>query len=221
MRPLNGSRAMTREEKNARRRELDANPFHRALTYKTAKAWRDAHRDEINARRRAKYAANRESFCARQRAYNEAHPEVKKKSWKRWASKPENRAKLRERDRIRAADPVAAERKRQLRRKRMKNPKVRNHVRWQKRFYYHKHKHDATGLRWKYKFLWLPAWRKIAAAGPDRIEKYRRRCAVQTWCYFVRWYFQETGERLSAQKNTEKISGGKTRPVNTQRKTKQ
>lgn len=201
MRPLNGKCAMTREEKNARRRELDADPFHRSLTLRTQRAWREKHKDEINARRRAKYAANPESERAKSKAWNEAHPDKRAASWKKWSAKPGNRAKLRARDRARAADPVKAEHNRQLRRERLKDPKVRNRVRWQKRFYYHQHKHDAIGLKWKYKFTWLPKWKKIASEGIERIERYRARCAVQTWSYFVQWYWREFGVRLEPQKS--------------------
>lgn len=200
MKPLNGKCAMTREEKNARRRELDADPFHHSLSRKTANAWREKHKDELNARKRAWYAANKDREQARVKAYREAHPDKRAASWKRWSSKPENVAKLRMRDRARAADPVQAERKRQLRRERMKDPRVRNRVRWQKRFYYHQHKHDTIGLMWKYKFIWLPKWKKIAAEGIERIERYRARCSVESWSYFVRWYRREFGIQLDPQK---------------------
>ena len=46
MKPLNGRCAMTREERNARRRELDLNAFHRSLSRKVAKAWKDKQRDQ-------------------------------------------------------------------------------------------------------------------------------------------------------------------------------
>lgn len=187
---------MTPEEKKARRRELEADPFRRSLMRKTQYAWRKKHKDEINARRRAKYAANKERERARQKAWRDANPDKRAASWKKWSSKPENRARLRARDRERYADPEYRKRKREYRREHLKDPKVLNHVRWLRRFFYHKHKHDAIGLRWKYKFQWLPHWKKVAAGGPDRVARYFARCAAETRSYFIRWYRSEFGIQL-------------------------
>jgi len=201
MKPLNGEKAMTPEERNARRRELDADPFHLALTRKTAKAWRDRNKEALNAKRRAKYAANRERELERQRAYAAAHPEVRKRAWAKWASKPENRIKLLMRDRKRSADPVEKEKRKAQRAEKIRtDPAYAENIRAQKRRAYHRHKYDAIGLRWKYRFLWMPKWRQILAQGLERIEQYRKRCCVQTWSYFVKWYKRETGVQLDPQK---------------------
>ena len=101
MRALNGKCAMTRDEKNARRRELDADPFHRALTRKTAKKWRDRNLEKIKAKRRAWYAENAERERARQRAWNAAHKDKRAAAWKKWADA--NRERLRARDAARYA----------------------------------------------------------------------------------------------------------------------
>lgn len=191
---------MTAEEKNARRRELDKDPFHHALSRKVANAWREAHKDELNARRRAKYAANKEREHALQKAWRETHKENTKAAWARYAAT--HRAQLRKRDKARAADPVIAAHKRELRRLREKDPKRANRRRWVKRLYYHTHKHDAKGLRWLINSLWLPKWREVVAAGPERIAKYRKRCAVRTRSYFDRYLHKigvaipETGDKI-------------------------
>lgn len=189
--PLNGVGRMTSEEKNARRRELDRDPFHHALSLRTAKAWRDRNPDkiaELNARRRAKYAANRERERARAKAWREANPDKVREAWKHYASKPGNRAKLRERDRKRYATPEARERLRELRRKRIaENPRCAARVRFQKRLAYHTHKHDGIGLRWMFLQSWSKLWPRVVAGGDAAIEKYHRRTKPRIWSYFLHW----------------------------------
>ena len=187
MRPLNGKCAMTREETNARRRELDADPFHRALTHKTQKAWRDRNRERINAKRRAHYAANSERERARQKAWREAHPDSRKASWKRWADA--NRERLRARDAARfatAADKARRERMIAARRERMANdPEYHEKIKAQKRALYHRNKNGAKFLRWRLKFILIPRWRKID--GEDAERKYLAHCNDRTRRLYMLW----------------------------------
>lgn len=188
MRCLNGHSRMTREEKNARRRELDKDPFHHELSLRTARAWRARNPDKIaalNARRRAKYAANKEKEHARAKAWREAHKADRNASYKLWAKR--NRSKLREKWRERGKDPVIAERRRQLRRKRMQDPQRRKHVNWLKRFYYQQHKYDRIGIRAMIRQEWLERWQSVVAAGEERIEKYLNRCGVRVKTFFGKW----------------------------------
>lgn len=187
MRALNGHSRMTPEEKNARRRELDKDPFHHALSRKTANAWREAHKDELNARRRAKYAENIEHEHEYRRKWREENKDKTKAAWKRYSSKPGNKTKLREKWRERAKDPVIAERRRELRRKRMLDPQRRKHVNWQKRFSYHAHKHDRIGIRAMVRQEWREKWQSVVAAGDERIEKYLKRCGVRVRSFFAKW----------------------------------
>lgn len=176
---------MTREEANARRRELDQNPFHRSLTRKVANKWRIAHRDELNERRRANYEKNKEREHARQKAWRKAHPESVKASWKKWADK--NRAYLHERDRIRYRDPAYREIKKQQRRELMKDPRRIARKRWKARVSYHKNKNTEVGIAWLIRNIWEPRWMQLIEEPEESIERYRRRCATRTWTYFVRW----------------------------------
>ena len=186
MRPLNGERAMTREERNARRRELDRNPFHLALSHKVRKAWRDRNKEKINARRLAKYALNREAESERRKAYHLAHPEKRKEAWKRYVSKPENRAYLRERDRKRSKESIR--RKIGRRKERMRTDKrYAAKIRWEKRFNYHRHKHDAIGIRAMLRQEWIAKWTSVVAAGEERIEKYLGRCGIRVRSFFGKW----------------------------------
>lgn len=185
MKPLNGRCAMTREERNARRRELDLDAFHHSLSRKVANAWREKHRDELNARRRAKYAANRERERARCRAWREANPELKRAAWQRWAKA--NREKLRKRDRLRYADPEQRAKKAEQRKAREATPEGRAKKRAARRYSYHKLKHSPLGFRRMYLQQWSKLWPKLVAEGEERIEKYHRRAAVRTWSFFLHW----------------------------------
>ena len=82
--------AMTKDDRNARRRELDRDPFHRALTRKTARAWRERNWEKLNAIRRDRYKTD-EAFRAAEKARHEryyaAHPEARAKACKKWADK--------------------------------------------------------------------------------------------------------------------------------------
>ena len=173
---------MTQEEKNARRRELNKNPFHHDLELKRQKAWRDRNRDKMNALRRKQYAENREKEIERGRKWRAENPEKSKAAWKKWADK--NRDYLRERDRIRRKDPKFAERKRELRKIRESSPEGRakrneSHKKW-----YHENKDKASILRWYMKFLWLPRWERLELEGPKAEELYLRRCNEKTrMCY--------------------------------------
>ena len=134
---------------------------------------------------RAKYAANKEKEHARAKAWREAHKADRNASYKLWAKR--NRSKLREKWRERGKDPVIAERRRQLRRKRMQDPQRRKHVNWQKRFYYQQHKYDRIGIRAMIRQEWLEKWKSVVAAGEERIEKYLKRCGVRVKTFFGKW----------------------------------
>lgn len=117
MTPINGKCRMTREERNARRRELNANPFHRALNNKVRRAWHAAHREEQNAKARAKYWADpelREKSRKARRANAEANKEREKACWKAWylAHRDEVCAKQRERTRTEKGRAYMIERNR-------------------------------------------------------------------------------------------------------------
>ena len=187
MKPLNGRCAMTRDEVNARRRELDADPFHRALTNKTAKAWRDRNRERINAKRRADYAANIERERARAKAWRDANPEKRSASWKKWADA--NRDRLRARDAARYATPADKARRERMiaaRRERMaSDPEYRAHVNALKRAYYHNSKTGAKFLRWYLKFILVPRWLKIE--GDEAERKYLARCNDRTRRLYMLW----------------------------------
>lgn len=190
MKPLNGRCAMTREERKARRRELDLNAFHHSLSRKVAKAWREKHRDEINARRREKYAANRERELAWCRAWREANPELKRAAWQRWAKA--NREKLRKRARLRYADPEKRAKDAERRKAREATPEGRAKKRAASRYFYHKLKYSPLGFRRIYLMRWSKIWPKIVADGEERVEQYHRRAAVRTWSFFLHW--QRGGE---------------------------
>ncbi len=202
IRCLNGKTPMTPEERLARRKELESRPFAHANMRKRANAWRAKNRDRINARKRELYQLNREKEIAYHKAWRAAHKDACKRSWKKWAEK--NRAHLRARDMARTAaikaDPKLAEEKRQKRRARMADPKRRNHERWVRRLWYHTHKHDEIGLRWRLKHLLIPRWERLMTEGPDAIERYRRRCTVETWSLLVKWA-RPRGVYLDPQKN--------------------
>ena len=191
MRCLNGHSRMTPEEKNARRRELDRDPFHHALSLRTAKAWRERNPEKIaerNARRRAKYAANRERERARAKAWRDANKDKIKAAWKRYMSKPGNHARLLERDRKRLEVPGARERKNALRRARIaNNPRYAAKLRWQKRFQYHTHKYDRIGIRAMVRQEWKDKWMSVVSEGPVRIERYLKRCGVRVRSFFTKW----------------------------------
>ena len=187
MRPLNGKCAMTRDEANARRRELDADPFHRALTRRTAKKWRDRNLDKINAKRRAWYAETAERERARQRAWNAAHKDKRAAAWKKWADA--NRERLRARDAARyatAADKVRRDRMIAARRERLANdPEYHEKIKAQKRDLYHRNKNGAKFLRWYLKFILVPRWRRID--GDEAERKYLVRCNDRTRRLYILW----------------------------------
>lgn len=185
MRPLNGRCRMTRDERNVRRRELDQDPFHKSLTNRTKKRWREKNAERLNADRRMKYAENRERELERGRAWRKANPEKAKASWKKWASK--NRARLRTRDRERYNDAEKRDRSRELRKAREKRPEVRARVNALKRLYYRRKKNTEAGIAWKVKYLLEPRWKTLITETPEAIERYERRCTVQTWSLFVKW----------------------------------
>ena len=187
MGPLNGRCAMTRDERNARRRELDADPFHLSLTHKVKKAWRERNRERVNAERRGKYAANAERERTRAKAWRDANPEKRKAAWKRWADA--NRDYLRERDAKRSA--TAAEKARRAayvaaRRERMaSDPEYRKRVNAQKRDAYHRGKGGSKFLRWYLKCLLVPRWRRIDGEEDER--KYLARCNDRTRRLYMLW----------------------------------
>lgn len=187
MQPLNGRCAMTRDEANARRRELDADPFHRALTLKTPKAWRDRNRDRINEKRRADYAANIEREHARQKAWREANPDKRRASWKKWADA--NRDRLRARDAARSTTEAEKARRAHMiavRRERMaSDPGYRAHVNALKRANYHNSKTGAKFLRWYLKSILIPRWLKIE--GDEAERKYLARCNDRTRRLYMLW----------------------------------
>lgn len=122
MRPINGKARMTREERNARRRELHKNPFHAALTNKVRRAWHAKHREEENAKRRAKYWSDpelRKRMAEARRANAMANPEREKASWKAWYAEHREEVCARQRARTRTESGrevmLRANRKRQER----------------------------------------------------------------------------------------------------------
>ena len=181
--------AMTREQKNAHRRLLDLNPFHHALTLRTARRWRKANAKRLAKRRRDRYA-NDPEYRERGRKWAEAHPEKKKASWKKWADK--NREKLRERDRLRSGTEKEklrrAQQIAQRRERRHTDPEYAAKVREQKRQSYHRNKAKASGLAWYHKFIWEPKWREVVSGGPDRVAAYLKRAKPRTRHYFGIWY---------------------------------
>ena len=187
MRALNGKCAMTRDEKNARRRELDADPFHRALTRKTAKKWRDRNLEKIKAKRRAWYAENAERERARQRAWNAAHKDKRAAAWKKWADA--NRERLRARDAARyatAADKARRDHMIAARRDRIANdPEYHEKIKAQKRDLYHRNKDGAKFLRWYLKSILIPRWRRIDCDEAER--KYLARCNDRTRRLYMLW----------------------------------
>lgn len=196
MRALNGKRAMTRDEVNARRRELDADPFHRSLTRKVANAWREAHKDELNARRRAKYAARTPEEVAAEKAkakaYRDANKEKRAAAWKKWADK--NRERLRAKDAARDKKKNAA-RAAEYRARKSSEPGYLEHVRKIRRDGYARNKDRSLGYRWKYLQLWRPKWLEVVKL--DRIAEYSKRCAPKTRLFFNYWL--KGGEKLLEQ----------------------
>lgn len=192
MRALNGRCAMTRAEKNARRRELDKDPFHHSLTRKVSNAWREKNRDRINAGRRKRYAEDEEYRAKeqeRRKKFETEHPEKKAQSWKKWADK--NREYLRRKYAERSKTPKEKARmKRQVaerKRRRHSDPEYAEHIRKMKRDYYNRTKNTPRGLKWYFTYIWLPKWKRIVSEGPDRVEKYMRRCNDRTRMYFKMW----------------------------------
>ena len=201
MRPINGRCAMTPEEKNARRRELDADPFHRALTRKTAKKWRDRNREKLNARRREKYAQDPESARRKAKAWRDRNPEKRKAAWKKWADA--NRDRLRARDAARSKTQKEKERRKRMieerRKRRASDPEYREHIRAVKRESYHRNKGRANGLRWYLKYLLIPRWRRIK---DDEDEaRYLARCGERTRNLYGLWKSGAYGalERLTGE----------------------
>ena len=186
-------KAMTREQKNAHRRLLDLNPFHHALTLRTARRWRKAHAKELAAKRRERYANDpeyRERERERGRKWREANPDKRKAAWKKWAAK--NADKLRARDAARSKSPEEKARRAAMvekRRERIKNdPEYAQKIREQKRAAYHRNKHTAKGIEWMQKYLWEPKWREVVEGGCDRITAYLKRAKPKTRHYFHIWY---------------------------------
>jgi hypothetical protein len=168
---------MSPEERRARIRELDANPFHRALTRKTQNAWRAKHKDELNARARQYYAEHREKFRMKLKAWREANREQLREYHRSWSHRPENIVRLRKKWSERAAKPEIKARRRARYHERMAtDPEYRARQAVSKRISYEKRKFGERALRWKIENTWIPIWRQIVAAGMERIEKYRRRC---------------------------------------------
>jgi len=193
VRPLNGKSAMTPDERNARRRELDKDPFHRELTRKTQRKWRKKNKAKLNKRRRDRMRDDpeyREAELERGRRWRAEHKDAVKRSWQKWASR--NRDYLREKEAARAKTPEEAERRRRYiekRRKRLaEDPEYAAHVRKLKRESYHRMKHTEKGLRWMMKCIWEPRWRAVVAEGPDAVKKYLNRCKPRTKHYFAAWY---------------------------------
>jgi hypothetical protein len=185
--------AMTREEKNARRRLLDQDPFHHALTLRTQRRWRKANAARLAKMRRERYANDpeyREREKANGRRWYEANVEKKKAAWKKWAEK--NRERLRERDRLRSGTEKEKARRAKMiadRRERMKNdPEYAAKVREQKRLAYHRNKAKPSGLAWMHRNIWEPKWREVVSGGPDRVAAYLKRAKPRTRHYFGIWY---------------------------------
>ena len=185
MQPLNGKCRMTREERNARRRELNKNPFHRDLELKRQRAWRERNKDKMNALRRENYAANKKKHLDRARRWRASNPEKVKAAWKKWADA--NRDHLRERGRLRRLDPKAAERKRELRKIRDSSPEGRAKHNESRKAWWKKSKDKEVGIRWYMKCLWIPRWRRLELEGPDAEEKYLKRCNERTRAYYRLW----------------------------------
>ena len=201
MRPLNGKCAMTREERNARRRELDADPFHHALTLKTARKNRAKNRDKLNARNRERYAEHREEINARLRAKRAADPvgtlERERKYWRKWRSKPGVREYLKQKYREYASVPEHIERKKSLRaaRKAARTPEQIEAEKKRRRDWYHRTKRDASGIRWTFKQQWRPRWTRLVDEGPEAISRYQKRCTPRTK-FFLNAWLQGGDERV-------------------------
>lgn len=194
----NGRKGLTPEERKQRRRELEQNPFHHALTLKTARAWRERNKAKLNARRRERHAADAEYRAAekaRQEHYHAAHPEARKKAWKKWADK--NRQHLRERDRVRyKSEHGQAVYKAKLARSRERyatDEAYRAHRRELNRI---REKRHMDALRrdpekwtaWRIEHWWMPRWEKAVAEGPDAIARYLKRARPDARREFTRWY---------------------------------
>ena len=203
----NRRKGMTTEEKKQRRRELEQNPFHHALTLKTARAWRERNRDKINARRRERHASDpefRAAENARQKRYRAANPDAQKKAWKKWADK--NRQRLHERDRVRyQSEHGQALYKAKLSRARERyatDEAYRAHRRELNRLRENQRmdalrRDPAKWTAWRIKHWWRPRWEKAVADGPEAIARYLKRARPDARREFTKWYSARLIDRRS------------------------
>lgn len=203
----NRRKGMTPEEKKQRRRELEQNPFHHALTLKTARAWRERNRDKINARRLERHASDPEFRAAeneRQKRYRAANPDAQKKAWKKWADK--NRQRLHERDRVRyQSEHGQALYKAKLSRARERyatDEAYRAHRRELNRLRENRRmdalrRNPAKWTAWRIKHWWRPRWEKAVADGPDAIARYFKRARPDARREFTKWYSARLIDRRS------------------------
>ena len=193
--------AMTKDERNDRRRELDRDPFHRALTRKTARAWRERNREKLNAIRRDRYKTD-EAFRAAERERHEryyaAHPEVRAKAWKKWAAKNRDRLRERDRERYRTEEGRAKCHAKNVRRiARIRADPVLNAEflkckRANEAARIARLKRDpATWTAWRIEHWWLPRWKIVAQQGPEAISRYLKRARADARKAFVAWYARE------------------------------
>lgn len=185
MRPLNGKARMTRDERNARRRELSKDPFRKALAAKWRKAWREKNKEKLRAQARVRYKKNREEAIERSKRWRAANPQKVRLASRRWHVR--HREHLRAKEKARYADPAFRERKRMLRKIRDADPANRARQNFVRRIAYERNKHSMRYMAWKIRYHLEPRWKELMESPVEAIERYRRRCTVETWSYFVRW----------------------------------
>lgn len=197
MQPLNGRCAMTRDERNARRRELMKDPFYHELILKRNRKNWAKNRDKRNARLRERLEAmspeekeayvakrreqsrerrkrNAQHINARQRAYYAAHVD----------KFHEYARKKRERDIASGKEAARIARNSELRRKRLAtSPEARAKFNEQCRNW----RKSKNGIEYRRKMM-EKSWERVVSGGAQKIRLYMTHARPENRRAFSIWY---------------------------------
>ena len=197
MRPLNGKCAMTREERNARRRELLKDPFYHELMLKGCRRRWARNKDRRKAERRAKLDAmtdgEREAFLEKRRAKDRARraaraDEANERQRAYYAAHKakfaEYRRRKRERDIANGKYAARIAKSSELRRKRLAADSEARAVKAAQARAWRRTKKGMEHAR----RMMEARWAEVVAEGPKCVKNYMAHARPENRRAFVCWY---------------------------------
>lgn len=178
-----------RKEIAASRKDyLARNPFARELYRKTRRKWRELHKDEINRKRRERYASDPEYRERVLHAPTKNGPDRKTtraKAYKILMQDPAARAKKKARDRRYRQSDACKEARKRYKAKIKTDPVRLENMRVSKRLSRLRNA-DKAYLKHVTKDL-VPKWSSIASEGSHAVLAYWKRIGVKTRSYMMKW----------------------------------